>query len=467
MAISPVLDLAARALRAQETVLQTVGHNIANQSTPGYSRQDAVLVSERAQQLGGLTIGSGVGVATVRQTVDSLLEAQLLRARSDQAQQGRAQSQLARVEEIFSDLDGQGLRGALDDFFAAADDLALHPEGIAERTTLLAKAESLARYFRDHAAQLAQVQRDAEDGVTSAVARVNALSDQIAGLNREIAHAEITGQTANDLRDQRREALGQLADLVGVSQYENEQGVTVLGPGGVALVEGGRVTHLAADQATNPSVGLDGRALSTVGFLGPNDAFIALPATAITGGELGGLLAVRDGHVPDVAADLDTLANALQTAVNAVQSDAGASDLDGAVGTDLFGGSGAADLTVLITDPRKLAASLTGSPEDNQNARALAAVGSDAQASLGGSTLSGFLATTVASVGALSQDAADRATAAEALTAQLRTRREAVSGVSLNEELVKLLSAQRAFQAAATLINVTNTTLDALFSILT
>jgi flagellar hook-associated protein 1 FlgK len=464
MGISPVLDIAARALRAQDVVLQTIGHNIANASTPGFSRQDAVLVSERAQQLGGLTVGSGVGVATVRQIVDGLLEGQLLRARSARAHEGRAETELARLEAVFDDLDGKGLSGALDEFFAAADDLALHPEGIPERTTLLAKAESVAVTFRDYRAQLATAQRDADDGIVSAVTRINALADEIAELNTRIATTEIGGHTANDLRDQRREALGRLADLVGVSQYENDQGVTVLGPGGIALVTGGRTTHLVADQTASPSVGLDGRALASIGFLAPGDTFVRLPA-AITGGELGGLLAVRDGHLPDVATRLDTLANTVRTAVNAVQSDPAGSDLDGAAGTDLFGGTGAADLTVLLTDPRKLAASLTGAPEDNGNARALAAIAGQGQAGLGGATLGGFLAALVSSVGSVAETAGTRAAAAESLTAQLRARREAVSGVSLNEELVGLLRAQRAFQAAATLINVTNTTLDALFSI--
>jgi flagellar hook-associated protein 1 FlgK len=465
MGITPVFDLAARALRAQNLVLQTAGQNIANASRPSYSRQRVVLAADPPQSLSGIVVGSGVRVQEVQQVVSTLTEKQLLQARSRSAEEIGARDELSQLEAVLGELGGGGLQEALDSFFAAADDLALHPQGIPERTIFLATAETLVARFQDRATQLAELQRQIDERVAAAVPEVNGHLDDIATLNGEIFRAEVGGQNANDLRDQRREALGQLSDLIGITQFETDGQVTVMGPDGLPLVEGSQATHLVADTTTAPTLtGLDGRALTRLGFVGFS--------STIEGGEIGGLLAVRDTDIPSVAASLDQLAGALRTAVNAVHTNG--EDLDGNAGGSLFGGTTASTLTVLITDPREVAASLgTGTPEDNQNARALAALqytvldGTDAtlgNADLDGSNFVGFLSSMIGTVGALSQAAQDRAEAAEAVTTEIQNRRAALSGVSTNEELLTLLDAQRSFQAAAILINTATGTLDALLA---
>jgi flagellar hook-associated protein 1 FlgK len=473
MGISPVFDLAARALLAQQAVLNTAGHNLANVNRPSYSRQEVVLVNDQPQRLSGIVLGGGVGVDSLRQVVDPVVEAQLVRARSAGAEAGAAGEGLSRLEGIFRDLEGSGLQDALDAFLAGADDLAIHPQGIPERIIFLARAESLAEYFRGTARRLAELQGQIDDRVSTTVPQINGLLDDIARLNGLIFAEEIGGQKANDFRDQRREALNELSELVGIKHFESDVGVTVLGPGSLLLVDGERVTHLVTDTSTAPTIdGLDGRPLSQIGFQVANGDFVPL-TSLVDGGELGGLLAVRDTDLPSVAADVDRLAEALRTAVNAVHTNG--EDLDGNVGGALFSGTGAADLTVLITDPRQVAASaITGvapaTPEDNRNALALAAIGFAAldgtdpalgNADLGGATPAGFFASLVAAVGWLTETATDRAEVAQALTTELENRRAAVSGVSTDEELLTLLEAQRAFQAAATLVSVATSTVDA------
>jgi flagellar hook-associated protein 1 FlgK len=474
MGLTPVFDVATRALHAQELVIRTTGHNLANVNRPGYSRQRVELTSERPTNFTPLVIGNGVRVETVRQIVDPIVERQLLLARSASAHSSSARDELARLEQLVAELDGTGLQNGLDAFFAAAGDVALHPQGGPERTVLLARAESLTANVRDRAGSLAELQRQVDDRVVAVIPRINGLLDSIAGLNGEIFTSELNGQTANDLRDQRQEALGELATLVGVAEFEAEDGVTVLEPDGILLVDGVRTNHLVGDTATAPGlVGLDGRALNRVGFAVGGGAFVEFSGP-VEGGELGGLLGVRDGDITATAASLDQLAVAFRTAVNAVH--ANGEDLDGNAGGALFGGTGAGDLSVLITDPRQVAASAaTGAaantPEDNSNALALAALASIAfdgtdpavgNADLGGQTFTGFLSSIVADVGTLAETAGTRAEASEALTSQLEAQRSAVSGVNTDEELTGLLEAQRAYQAAAMLVTVATATLDAL-----
>lgn len=474
MGLTPVFDVATRALHAQELVIRTTGHNLANVNRPGYSRQRVELTSERPTNFTPLVIGNGVRVETVRQIVDPIVERQLLLARSASAHSSSARDELARLEQLVAELDGTGLQNGLDAFFAAAGDVALHPQGGPERTVFLARAESLTANVRDRAGSLAELQRQVDDRVVAVIPRINGLLDNIAGLNGEIFTSELNGQTANDLRDQRQEALGKLATLVGVAQFEAEDGVTVLGPDGILLVDGVRTNHLVGDTATAPGLaGLDGRALNRVGFAVGGGAFVEFSGP-VEGGELGGLLGVRDADITATAASLDQLAVAFRTAVNAVH--ANGEDLDGNAGGALFAGTGAGDLSVLISDPRQVAASAaTGAaantPEDNSNALALAALASIAfdgtdpavgNADLGGQTFTGFLSSIVADVGTLAETAGTRAEASEALTIQLEAQRSAVSGVNTDEELTGLLEAQRAYQAAAMLVTVATATLDAL-----
>jgi flagellar hook-associated protein 1 FlgK len=247
--------------------------------------------------------------------------------------------------------------------------------------------------------------------------------------------------------------------------------VTVVGPDGLSLVERGRVTPLVLDKSTPPSLpGLDGRNLSRVGFSPAGGGFV--PLTNVAGGELGGFVQVRDGDIPAVAASLDQLAGGIRTSVNAILT--AGEDLDGNAGVALFGGTTAGNLSVAITDPRQVAAAAAGTgPENNENALALVALGAQpldgtdptvGNADLGGATIIGYVSAMISSVGLLGESANDRADAAESLTAGLASERAAFSGVSTDEELVKLLSAQRAFQAAATLVNATTATIDAVLA---
>jgi len=180
---------------------------------------------------------------------------------------------------------------------------------------------------------------------------------------------------------------------------------------------------------------------------------------------MGALLALRDTDLPARAGELDVFALALRDAVNAVQTDPAARDLDGLVGTDLFSGTGAGDLTVALSDARGIAAAVGTSLGDNGNALALVGVREASQASLGGSTLVEFHARIQSSVGSAARTAADQATVESGAKSSLEGRRDAVSAVSLEEEFTDLIRFQRGFQAAAQLISVSDGLLEELIGL--
>src|SRR5262249_9707281 len=147
--------------------------------------------------------------------------------------------------------------------------------------------------------------------------------------------------------------------------------------------------------ATN--LGLDGSALSTIGLRDRGGGLV--PLAGSLGGKLGALVDLRDTKLPATGSDLDLLATTLRDAINTEQTDPAGRDLNGAVGTALFTGTGAADLNVALSDPRTIAAARGSNLADNGGALAIAAVGDASHAALGGATFDEFFGRVQAQVG--------------------------------------------------------------------
>ena len=320
--------------------------------------------------------------------------------------------------------------------------------------------------MRNAAGGLQTLQREADNRIGQAAFDANANLQHLAQLNREIVAGERAGRETNDLRDQRQVALGELASQLSIQVVEGDSGsVNVYSSSGQGLVIGGDAATLTTE--LDPThLGLDGNPLSRIGIETLDGGVILLVRrpSAVRSGRCSTL---RDTTLTDNATSLDLLATTLRDAVNAVQTDPAGRDLDGNVGHPFFSGTGAADLRVAITDPRDIAAArATTNLADNTNALALVDVGTtdvrrprrcDAR-----SATSGRYSRRSANRRARAED---DATIEENVSAALAAQREAVSGVSLDEEFTNLIQFQRGFQAAAQLINVSNTMLDDLLGI--
>jgi flagellar hook-associated protein 1 FlgK len=237
----------------------------------------------------------------------------------------------------------------------------------------------------------------------------------------------------------------------------------VFAASGIALVLGGDAATLTTENGPSGAA-LDGGAVAQVGLQQGGGGVVPLPGAL--GGALGALIEVRDQTTPGVGADLDTLATTLRDAVNAVQTDPAGRDLDGAVGAAFFAGSGAADLTVALGDPRGIAAARSANPGDNAGAQALLALAETSFAALGDVTLGDFFGAVQSHAGALARTADEQATIEQTVSNTLAAQRDAVSGVSLEEEFTDLIRFQRGFQAASQLIVVSNHMLDDLLSVI-
>jgi flagellar hook-associated protein 1 FlgK len=184
--------------------------------------------------------------------------------------------------------------------------------------------------------------------------------------------------------------------------------------------------------------------------------------------DLAGLLDGVDGVSASVTAD-----GRLR-----IQADSGcsftfsqdSSDVLAALGINtFFAGRDASDIAVnplLAGAPQLLAAATENLPGDGSNAGRLAALATEASATIGGMSLLDFYGTAVGAVAVAAQAATTAVSAADVIVGSLQAQRESVSGVNLDEEAVMLMKYQRAFQGAARYVAVVDELINELIGLI-
>jgi flagellar hook-associated protein 1 FlgK len=315
-------------LAAAQAGLLTASHNISNANTPGYSRQVAVLGTNQPQFTGAGFIGSGVNVVTVRRVYDDFLGAQATRAQASASHLESYSTQLSQLDNLFGDA-STGLNSALSGFFGALNTVAQQPGDTASRQAALSAAQGLVSRFGQLSNQLGEIRTASNGQIQSAVTAINGYATQIAELNRRIGVVSAGGSPPpNDLLDQRDQLVTQLNQQIGASVVVQSDGAyNVFLSNGQGLVVGQTALSLVArpnpDDPQNLEVGMQ---------TGAN--VLRFTAQSLTGGELGGVLAFRDGPLTDAENALGRIAVNVASAVNAQQQQG--VDLTGSFGTDLF-----------------------------------------------------------------------------------------------------------------------------------
>jgi flagellar hook-associated protein 1 FlgK len=282
-----------------------------------------------------------------------------------------------------------------------------------------------------------------DQSVVQTVQQVNQYSAQIADLNQQIQSVANSGQNPGSLEDQRDEVLQNLSGLIDTAVIYSDDGTaTVTTTNGTALVAGNQSNALTVQQDSQTG-------MHEVYAQGTDIT------SAVAGGKLQGLINARDEDIPSTRSSLDNLAAGLIQAVNQQQNDG--VDLNGSKGADFFtpftssslgsNAGAAATMSVLLTDPDQIAASLDGTTGDNSNATAMAALQNDSIIS--GQTPGSYYSNLVDQIGNSVSSATSEQEAVGLVLQQLSNQRSAISGVSLDEEATNLVLYQRAYEAAA------------------
>ncbi|MBL4743189.1 MAG: flagellar hook-associated protein FlgK [Cycloclasticus sp.] len=337
-------------LTAFRSVLDTTGHNIANATTEGYSRQRVELSASSPQLTGAGYVGSGVSTTNISRLYDSFLSTQFRSSSS-------AASDLDTYLNFASQVDGVlaneniGLSGALQDFFNAVQAVADDPTSIPARQVLLSEGEVLENRFGTLNQVFDDITRQVSSSLTDNINDVNSLGESIASINNKIivALGGSGGRIPNDLFDQRDKLIDDLSQLVNVSTNVQENGaVNVFIGSGQSLVLGITSNTLSIAPSSDPN---------SIDILFNQSGSSTIITRFMTGGEIGGTLRFKAEVLDTARNTLNEIAVGLSVTVN--QQHANGIDLDGQQGLNFFSApvvvaqttSGTGTLSVTVSDP--------------------------------------------------------------------------------------------------------------------
>jgi flagellar hook-associated protein 1 FlgK len=325
--MADLLNLGARALVVNATALQTIGNNISNANTVGYSRQSVVLKTVEGQFTGGGYIGQGVDLATIQRNHDEYLTRQAALSKSVTTSDVSRANKLLLMENVFTG-GKNGLGAAVNDMLNAYSDVSSAPTDLTARTVVLSRTNETAARFNDAASQLDNIQSGLTTELQDKVTQINTLTTNIAAVNGQIQRAKGTGQSPNDLLDKRDNLINQLNQYVQTSQIEADDGtVTVLASGSQPLVLA--TTAAALKVQADPQ----DASRSQVTIVRGNSS-VVLDENMMGGGEIAGLLKFQNSDLAEGKNLLGRLAVSITTVANA-QHKLGL-DLDGNPGGNLF-----------------------------------------------------------------------------------------------------------------------------------
>lgn len=491
------LEIGKRSIMSQQTALEVTGHNIANTNTPGYTRQIPNLVTTKPYHTPTLTnntkvgqLGTGVMVADIQRIRDSFLDQQIRNESKTTGYWSSIQDALAKVEVILNEPSNDGLRAVMDMYWESWQDLVAHPESEAVRSTVAERGMALADAFNHMHKQMLELREDLNASVRIKVDEINSIASQIADLNLQILSIKIAGKQPNDLEDKRDLLLDQLSEIVDIKTFVDHNGMISVQIGGRTLVQGADSTLLSTTQ--------DSKGMHMVIW---DDT---KTRAQIESGELRGLLDARGRTelpqekdpseyreiVPNLIDNLNKLAKTIVVRTNELHKTGYSlnNTTDSPDGTNFFEQpldpnsitDWAAFIRVtsnILSDPKNIAAAEDRTFDDEGErvnfgdariAMAIANLKHDFNGTpipgvtnlVSNATVDDFWRSICADVGVKTQEAKRMVINQEVLLSQLESKKQSISGVSLDEELTNMIKYQHAYNAASRFITTIDEAID-------
>ena len=450
------LNIATNTLRTQSDVLNITAHNIANANTPGYSRQEVELspvvdLSRAGLRMAG-TIPAGLGVEVDNiSRIRNILYDDIYRKENQNLNFNvTTQNLLNQIEILFDEPSDRGLSGIIDSFFNGWLDLANDSQNMAARQSLSSTAVELTGRMKRIYDALMVMREDINVQILTIPNEINRISEEIADLNVAIRKTEVSGQTANDLRDKRDLLVDELTQYADARMVEREDGTAMVLVGNNVVVEGGTWRTISVESAPINDEGM------TNTFIVAEDGSEYEP----TSGELGALLNVRDNIIITIMGELNTIAESIVDTINTAH--VAGYGLDGESGRYFFdpdtNKAYNISLSDDISDLSHIAVSGDGTPGNNTNAININNLKSEKV--IDGFTINEYYNAMISDLGVLARSASEGRANHELLLNQIDNARETIKGVSIDEEMVHLIQAQRIYQSASRVIVVVDQLLE-------
>ncbi|NBI27732.1 flagellar hook-associated protein FlgK [Chengkuizengella marina] len=504
------IEIAKRSLTAQQTVMNTIGHNIANANTVGYTRQSVNLVASKPMEAPGLMrstnpgqIGQGVDFDSINRIRDSFLDDQYRNEQKYLGEWSIKEDTLQKLEAIFNEPSETGLTQVLEKFWNAWQDVSNDPENVTARTALKENALALTDTLNQLDKQLHDFANDLTENMNVKMTEADNMLTQITNLNNEIFRIEGMGDNANDLRDQRDVLVDKLSNIVNIDVSETESGYSIT-MGSISLVNGINKEFTFDEASLNSSIS----------------------SGDLNSGELYGMVQSRDEYIAEYAFQIDAMVKALVEGDVEVTLPEGSIIPEGTIlngitytgtiedrtlGSDttvtVKGLNGIHELGYSLEDPPQTgtpfftlkegatewdASSITVNPEIQDNPSKIASSSrvdesgnvifgnNDISLLIGGmknidlsytsgtagdpvlsnGTFDEFFRSMIGQLGVQSQEASRQVDNQLVLVQQVEINRLSVSGVSLDEELADMIKFEQAYNASARMM----TTIDELLN---
>ncbi|MGM7634576.1 flagellar hook-associated protein FlgK [Bacillus sp. Hm123] len=452
------LETAKRGMFTQQSALYTTGHNISNANTPGYTRQRINFQTTTPYPSVGMNrpqipgqMGTGVEAGSVQRIRNDFLDLQFRGKNSDLGYwQSRADS-LSKLENVLNEPSENGLSKVMGEFWKSLEILSTNPENEGARVVVLESAQAVADTFHHLHSSITEIREDLGYQAETTVKDVNSILTRINDLNQQIKDVETHGYLPNDLYDDRDRLVDELSQHLNIEVEKVESGGANL-----AIADGlYNINVVNADGTKIPLIDANTSTINQLTMAEDADGNITISANGSTldsEGQFKALVEANNNDYPKMLDALDKMAKDFATAFNDVHDDG--IDLNGDQGGPFFSVSeGASDISVVIVDSSKIAASSNGDAGDGENALNLANVQHDAG-------IISFFEGTIGSLGVQARAANRQLKSSIASVMMIEGSRQSISSVSLDEEMTNLIKYQHAYNAAARNITVVDEMLD-------
>lgn len=513
------IETARRSLFTQTAALNTTGHNIANANTEGYTRQRVNMKAALPIEAYGFSkstvpgqMGTGVEFTSIDRIREQFLDDQYRGENSAYGNWSLQADTLSKLEAIVNEPSDTGIRTVLDNFWKSWSDLSKNPEDPTARKIVVQTAQSLTDAMNYMSTQLSNLERDLTANIAVKGTQAQGYLTAIADLNKSIYKIEGMGDQANDLRDQRDLMADKLSKIMNITVVETDAGYNI-SLGGQPLVEGENVSATVDGAFLNNAYASGtlrggeayGMIYSNTNYvadykkqlndmastIATGDVEVTIPANSnlpegtvltndvkITQAD-GTVVTLAKGQAMPKGATLYEDVKTIVKGLNGLHKLGYA--MDGSTGSDFFEASGDAGTIKLnpkiAADVNLFATSLRTTVDGDGNTQVIK--GNNTLALLMtnlkdskfttpdgslSSTVGGLLGSMVGQLGIQSQEATRQTDNSDYLVEQVNSRRQSVSGVSLDEEMSNMLVFQHAYSAAARFMTTFDELLDKLIN---
>ena len=460
--MSDLLSVGKTGLFSSKKALETTGHNLANTHTDGYSRQRVNVVNNDPVQRSGLVEGTGSRVTAINRIHDPFIQKRINQSTAQNEFFDTRYQQLSEVENIFNEVNGDGLSQILGKFFNSFRELSNHPEDETMRSVVRDNAQMVVKDFNRISKMLETISQNIDHKFEVSVSDINSLTSSIADLNQKIKNIEVIGHETGDLRDQRDIKVKELAKYFKLDTYLDNKNQFVVNVAGVGtLVSGTQAVPLQAASINEEH--------STNSTSGSRELFFAgRPANILTNkfqeGSLGSLAKARNIDIKQLQEKIDQLAFDFTNAVNAIHTQGFANrPVAGNLTANLTGinffaplnskknAAATIDLSKEIQqDLTNIATALVpNAPGDNRIALGISKLQHEKILLAGTTTLEEFYLQVVGKIGLEVGKAHLDHEQSSGILAQTNSIRERISGVSIDEETANMIKFQHAYDASA------------------